>query len=230
MQKKLLITLVSSLFFGLVGCSSPLTVTPYAEIQRGETELLKKQRKYVGEAIYTAYNYEESFSTRLSANGKIMGAKVNIQNADASRVDVLGKVAASVPAERATIISMGISQPAVGAVVLVDSDNDGLLDELHNSGYSGKVVPPVKVRWKSDRDNTYGMKRELIYQGLDGDTLRLNYREFIDDLARPAFSQTTEYNISESSTLQFRGVTVDVHQADNETITYTVLSGSLQSE
>jgi hypothetical protein len=66
-----------------------------------------------------------------------------------------------------------------------------------------------------------------LYQGLDGNTLRIGYREYTDNLARPAFAQELTYPMASEATTQirFKSVRMVVLSADASEITYRVLSG-----
>ncbi|MEL1249751.1 hypothetical protein [Aurantiacibacter gilvus] len=67
-------------------------------------------------------------------------------------------------------------------------------------------------------------QQTLIYSGRVGDRIRVSYREFSGSLARPAFSNDAEYDLSESDIIAYRGARLRVIEANNETITYEVLS------
>lgn len=65
---------------------------------------------------------------------------------------------------------------------------------------------------------------ELVYGGTNGDSMQVMYREYTpDDMARPAFTQQLVYSLA-SKSIRFRDVQIRVTSADNEKITYTVLS------
>lgn len=69
-------------------------------------------------------------------------------------------------------------------------------------------------------------KYELLYQGISGKTIRLSYREFLNDLARPAYFQDVSYDITSMPTfLTFKTVRLEILGADNNALTYRVLSG-----
>lgn len=72
----------------------------------------------------------------------------------------------------------------------------------------------------SDRD----LQQVLIYSGRVGDRIRIGYREFSGNLARAAFSNEAEYDLSVSNEIAFRGARLIVHHADNSKISYTVIS------
>jgi hypothetical protein len=74
-------------------------------------------------------------------------------------------------------------------------------------------------------------RKELVYNGVDGQTLNIAYREYSGDghthgrlLARPAFSQDLKYNIDGPSIVTFRDVTIQVLAADSSGISFVVVA------
>lgn len=67
-------------------------------------------------------------------------------------------------------------------------------------------------------------KQEFIYNGRVGNALKFIYREYIDDIARPAFTQDLQYDLSESKIIGFRGLRIEVITATNTNIEYKVIS------
>lgn len=68
---------------------------------------------------------------------------------------------------------------------------------------------------------------ELIYTGTDGKSLSITYREYTaDDLARPAFFQNLVYE-SSNRRIRFKDIVIEIHEATNEKIVYTVISDGL---
>lgn len=68
------------------------------------------------------------------------------------------------------------------------------------------------------------LKKEFVYNGKIGTGVKFLYREFIDDMARPAFSQDLQYDLSEGRIIGFRGLRIEVINAQNTKIEYKVLS------
>lgn len=66
-------------------------------------------------------------------------------------------------------------------------------------------------------------RKELIYNGRSGDTIRVIYREYSGDLARPAFTQELQYDLSQQMEIGFREVRLQVESATNTSIRYRVL-------
>lgn len=71
-------------------------------------------------------------------------------------------------------------------------------------------------------DNNF--QQTLIYSGRVGDRIKVSYREFSGNMARPAFSNEAEYDLSDSRTIAYRGARIRVIKADNQSITYEVES------
>jgi len=86
---------------------------------------------------------------------------------------------------------------------------------------------PVPYQFQT-ADSVRGKKKELIYQGKQGDTLRFRYREYINDIVRPAFDQTVEYNLDTDKIVTFRGMKILVDYADNQEIAYRIVSGTIE--
>lgn len=73
-----------------------------------------------------------------------------------------------------------------------------------------------------------GFKNELLYQGFDRGVVRVSYREYSDDLARPAYQQDLSYTLEAGGAptpISFRNARLEVFSAGNNSIRYRVLSG-----
>jgi hypothetical protein len=68
---------------------------------------------------------------------------------------------------------------------------------------------------------------ELIYEGLDGATVNMLYREFVGDLVRPGFQQELKYTLTNPgpTEIRFRTAKLRIVSADNNGINYEVLNG-----
>jgi len=65
-------------------------------------------------------------------------------------------------------------------------------------------------------------RQEFIYNGRSKDMIKIQYREFNNDLARPSFYQDLVYDLSESRIIGFRGMTIEVIEATNSLIKFIV--------
>lgn len=65
--------------------------------------------------------------------------------------------------------------------------------------------------------------RELIYTGVSKNVITIVYREFSNDLARPAFTQELRYDLAESDIIGYKGARFQVLKATNVGLQYKVL-------
>jgi hypothetical protein len=101
----------------------------------------------------------------------------------------------------------------------------------------GNLRGAVSMRWlyivefNDAPQNLFGMetaygknsyREELIYNGKSKDTIRLSYREYKNDMARPAFYQDLTYDLSESREIAFRDLRIEVLEATNSAIKFIV--------
>lgn len=68
------------------------------------------------------------------------------------------------------------------------------------------------------------MQRTLIYNGRVGDKVNVGYREFSSNMARPAFNNNVEYDLTESKEIGYRGARIEIIEATNRSIRYKVIS------
>lgn len=83
-------------------------------------------------------------------------------------------------------------------VCVLDMDDDGKIERAALNSLSGAkdVVPPVAYEKGAVRVNVEprlgegdDFKRVLVFTGATADALTVSYREFVNDLARPAFTE-----------------------------------------
>jgi hypothetical protein len=89
------------------------------------------------------------------------------------------------------------------------------------------------LTWQKGRHVVGGATRhELTYQGIDGDSIAVEYREFVFGdtgqfgggwLAKPAFTQALKFDLTKSKEVSFREAKFRVEAADNNAIQLTVL-------
>lgn len=112
---------------------------------------------------------------------------------------------------------------------LLDSDNDSKFDKIRTSKSNSEWVEiDDHIKYKKDFHPAGGVppfKYEIVFQGVQQGTIRLLYREFYGDLARPAFSEALTYTFDGSETeINFREVIFNIHEASNSGLKYTVIS------
>jgi len=182
----------------------------------------------VGEVLFSQFRYwrKTGYILRDSANVSIGGGQVQVSSGDFLVKSIVeGKPAYCTEKPAFRMIIGGKT------ACFTDRENKGLLNEVK--------VPSDVMWWSSDLTSPLAyatseivvprqdaMKRELIYQGISKDVLRLTYREYFNDMARPAFFQDVTYDVSSfPAEITFKSVRLRILSAGNKGIEYQALSG-----
>ncbi|MDE4771806.1 hypothetical protein PXW82_00500 [Klebsiella pneumoniae] len=78
--------------------------------------------------------------------------------------------------------------------------------------------PFTKVKFQTEQQSSF--QQTLIYNGKVGNKINIGYREFQGGMARAAFSNEVEYDLSESKTIRYKGAVLDIMDANNQSITF----------
>jgi len=111
---------------------------------------------------------------------------------------------------------------------LIDNNKTGYF--THFSVYYSKDISPLSEKIKYTISPTVKFKEdsfkyEALYQGKNGNKIKISYREFKDNMARPAFTQDIEYELEKDGTtmIGFKGLRIEILKATNMDITYKVI-------
>ncbi|MCL6272268.1 hypothetical protein M3P05_20320 [Sansalvadorimonas sp. 2012CJ34-2] len=66
-------------------------------------------------------------------------------------------------------------------------------------------------------------QQTLIYSGIIGNKINIGYREFSSNMARPAFNNDVEYDLTKSKIIGYKGAKIEIVDATNELIKYRVI-------
>ncbi|MXO74468.1 hypothetical protein GRI40_04425 [Altererythrobacter aerius] len=100
-----------------------------------------------------------------------------------------------------------------------DDDRDGTFDRINAAGGSAGKVPRTAYSRSTQQTSVAGngFKNVLIFNGYSKGTIKLDYREFLNDLARPAFTQELEFDVSELPTvIAVKSVRIRILSVSNE--------------
>lgn len=104
--------------------------------------------------------------------------------------------------------------------LLVTAVNDYVMKQ-----YTFEMPIPVhKVLNQVKGDNIFSF--ELIYMGIQNNSIVVNYREFSKDMIRGAFNQTIYYNLNDikDNIIQYKNIKIKVLEYNNQNIKYKVIS------
>ena len=120
-----------------------------------------------------------------------------------------------------------------GGCVTDKNPVDGLFETYGNGlgTKTGQIANPVRytMGWGKERADYYGTSRQqLTFLGVADKTLRLSYREFSNDMARPAFTDEVTFTLSGKfpETIAYRDVVIDILEIGNAGMRYVVRDAS----
>jgi hypothetical protein len=227
---KYVFSLASTL--AVAACAPAVQVSPASTmrtVKSGEFPPIKQRASAtVGEVIYSQYRYSstDSFVTAALLNRPLPPfATVQVaENTELQRAVVGGRevFCTATPAYFVARDRRSVCFYSKNAGV-------GAFDTIWVVGFPEMTgtfdIPPLPYK-QAEVFASDGFKYELLYQGVDNRTLRISYREYSGNMARPAFQQDLTYTLAaEPPTLAtFRTVHLEVYSANNNSIDYTVLS------
>ncbi len=117
-----------------------------------------------------------------------------------------------------------------GKTCFKDEDLDGDFDRAGRDPETNKRVDVPYESGEIQFDaSDEGFRSELVYQGAQRGLLQFAYREFVDDMARPAFTQVISYDLEESTTIAFQTLELEILEAGNMGIRYRVHDAEVTS-
>lgn len=109
------------------------------------------------------------------------------------------------------------ASPAATEVYWLATNNESVPLNDDHPGITFQPTTTVE-RWGEE-----SFKRELVYGGVSQNTITVLYREFMNDMARPAFSQELKYDLSKGDVIGYRGARFQVLNVTNTTIRFKTL-------
>lgn len=116
-----------------------------------------------------------------------------------------------------------------GAACLTDRDGDGTFDtaSAKSIGMTTRHLPAPVPYTRADVPVTFGQNNQrltLVYMGAVGGVLRLSYREFSNDFARPANTEELDFPLGPTfpQTVTWRDARIVLLGLDNGALRYRV--------
>lgn len=113
-------------------------------------------------------------------------------------------------------------------ICLLDLNNNGIFSH-YSFDYEPNFIPLAEpYTYKLVQNTSFNedsFKYEVLYQGKVNNSIKISFREFKNDMARPAFTQDIEYQLeaNKPTVIGFKGLRIKVIKATNLDITYSVV-------
>ena len=213
--------LVSSLI--LTGCMS-MSIPQFQNVttyRRGKIpEINQESSTDVGSTIYTEFDYQETETIKLT------------ENVNSSLADIPANTTFLAMTMDGVLVYSPYGTVNYPGILLSDQNEDGKLDRIKdissmNSSWRNLQPEVAYEEAESIPTQSGGFKLELVYQGLTDNQIKVLYREYNNNIARPAFTQNVEYELDDNGEglIAFKGARIEVLEASSSEIKYRVIKG-----
>ena len=211
-----------SFFLTLTGCASQIKVTQPNNFSTISPQINTINEAEIGISLVSKESGYKYKALKLLKSTKIRTGnilkdvnegEVFINDSYTSKYDLF-----SAPTPTAYGSTYGIALPKSGEKAITFYKNvAGITFSKVNTALEfAEILTPIPKK-------EY-FKQDFIYNGKVGNAIKFTYREYADDLARPAFTQDLQYDLTESSIIGFKGLRLEILSATNIKIQYKVLS------
>lgn len=180
-----------------------------SEVELGESLIIKETgKKFKGIVLTDDYEYKFASDPRPL---KLAKGSTFILTNESSKYKYFSKEGTS----------WALAMIKQSGIIVLAQDVSG----IHKYTVLTKEIPTTKFQFTEVPvfESNY-LKQEFIYNGKVNNGIKFTYREFSDNLARPAFTQDIQYDLSESNVIGFKGLRIEIISAENIKIKYKVLS------
>lgn len=153
--------------------------------------------------LFGAYTLRHGYYVKTGDNGKMEFYQPS-QTPDGGRID-----------------KAALSDPYQSAAAYISS-NKVCVITVFNAYVCEKTDDFVRVTKPMPTDDSF--QQTLIYSGKVGQKIKVGYREFSGNVARPAFSNDVDYDLDESRVVGYKGARLEIIEATNDHITYRVIA------
>lgn len=222
---KRLIALAS--LFLIIGCAAPKYNYFPKKINISEPPLNSIVTAYVGDEMLRQGNYSEHDAIFIDRNVKVFGYTLTTgcylkKGEDTTSEYYLptgsqdsGQVIENALADPFQAIRLDKKTGKLCAISVYNMESC-----TNKCSYKKKKYPV---------SNSESFQQTLLYTGKMGNKINISYREFSNNMARPAFNTDVEYDLSESKTIGYKGARIEIIKATNEYIKYKVLKNFNQA-
>lgn len=232
------IVLLSVVGFGINGCAkiSRLTSNTPKAAEIPKPEIFHDSKLKAGANIVRTPEFDKAFTAEIGANlyEKIYRIEYDTYNVITSDTNqYLRKLAIN----NSNIICYQKFLPQDNDFYcLIDLNNTGMLthelDDLNDLKTTDDMEElktlfnPIRytIKRTDSSFNSDSFRYVALYQGKIGNKIKISFREFNQDMSRPAFTQDIDYELDKNgeAIVGFKGLRIKVMKATNIEITYSV--------
>lgn len=190
---------------------------------------------YVGDKMIDVFNYKKHVKETIDSNNQQYEALLDFKNLKKGQLYPLSGTSRSNDKNLYVFIFndngwyryLKINDEGYIASNDLFDSSGFIVEKDYIRGEQKKMFNKINLKASSDIEERYlagSFQYVLLYNGRSGDDIKIQYREFKDDMARIAFYQDLSYNIKESKFIRFKNFKIEIINATNEKIEYIILT------
>jgi len=224
-MKRMFISLFIILTLSIIGCASqPVPLTQNTR-QSSEPKIGIITQKYIGDTLLLQGNIITYPAIEVLQEVKgVVGLRGNIVKGIYIATHTEGSDTFFLPDPNDTKMNN-----LIGIFFLVKTKKNEVKMAYRNTGAAGGIFKPTTLSPESYRmteasiESPSNFQQTLIYTGKEGNIIKMTYREYSGNLARPAFTIDVSYDLNDSNIIAFREARLEIIEATNMLIKYKVI-------
>ncbi|MEY4644746.1 MAG: hypothetical protein RLZZ596_1577 [Pseudomonadota bacterium] len=208
----------------LVGCATPIRDYKPLAIDISEPLINQVVVKSVGEEMLKQGKFSNIKALKVTATTSVRGFTVHpgLFRFTGSKDGVNHYQIGGFGEQSGSVEKSFLADPYQS--VMVKTENNQLcVITIFNGVGCGDANPGTFVETQIPMLFENSIQQTLIYSGKIGNQIRIGYREFSNNFARPAFSNDVNYDLNESKIISYKGAALEIFEATNTYIRYKVL-------
>ncbi len=198
-----------------------------ARIKGQYPEIGRDLQAAVGEPLVTSFVYDVRIGAVLDGPVDQEAGKNRVVFASGDRLPLWGSVNPKLYVLFCDDTNASIRRPngKTGGACMVDNEFDYRFDEVTTGFASGQALStPVAYRLQPRTIKAVRFRSELIFLGVSNNVLRLGYREYVNELVRPAFNTELTYDLAAKgpTTFRYKSIEISVLSVSNMGVRYRI--------
>jgi hypothetical protein len=224
-------TVAALSLIALCGCATPQNNYKPAAMEISTPAINKESVAQIGEEMLKQGKYYEGEGIRLAEEIKFGGMFTYYTMTPGEYVKVgedknSGFYKPSSGPRGGDVKKAALADPWESIQFLKDGSEIAIVTIFHlRVAEKNKGVTQIKIPVLADD----AFQQTLIYSGKVGNKVKIGYREFSNNVARPAFNNDVDYDLTDSPVIGYKGARIEVLEATNQYIRYRVLQNFNQA-
>ncbi len=230
MTRSVLLAIPAFILISIMGCAKPKYNYSALETSFNQPNKGEMNTSYVGDPMLSKGKYKENDAIYIKDKIDVIWAYTLLPGHYLKQgEDEVGEFYYPGGAEPGHIDKAMLADPWKSVMVRKDPPAICVITIFHVATCNSEHQNYFERR-KTALVSPDSFQQTLIYNGKVGSKINIGYREFSGNMARPAFSNNVEYDLSESPVIGYKGAKLEVIEANNQFVRFRVLDSFKDSD